>query len=56
MVSTFAGAAVTFTVTTLLFIQPAAETSVSVYVVVVAGVAVGLDTVAEVNPADGDQI
>ena len=44
----------TVTVTLLAFTQPLELVSVTVYVVVDVGFAVGLDTVAELNPVEGD--
>jgi len=43
----------TVTVTLLAFIQPLELVSVTVYVVVEVGLAVGLDTVVPDNPVDG---
>ena len=46
----------TYTVTVAVFLQPAEPPlAVSVYVVVVVGLATGLAADALLNPADGDQ-
>ena len=50
------GNGLTVTVTEFDLVQPVAVTvSVTVYVVVEVGFAVGLDTVVELNPVDGVQ-
>jgi len=46
----------TSTVTEPVFIQPLASVTVTVYVVVDAGVATGFAIVVEVRPAAGDQL
>jgi len=47
------GKLLTVTVTLFEFTQPLELVSVTVYVVVLVGLAVGLDTVVELNPVDG---
>ena len=48
------GNGLTVTVTLFALVHPVAViVSVTVYVVVVVGLAVGLDTVVELNPVDG---
>src|SRR6185312_2548489 len=48
------GRLLTVTVTLFEFTQPLELVSVTVYVVVEVGLAVGLDTVVELNPVEGD--
>ena len=52
-VTTGVGNGLTVTLTELVLTHPADVVSVSEYVVLTLGHAVGLDTVAELNPVDG---
>jgi 2-keto-3-deoxy-6-phosphogluconate aldolase len=54
--ATAVSAGATFIVTEPVLIQPLASVTVTVYVVVDAGVATGLEILVELRPAAGDQL